>query len=150
MPKEIMIKLSLDENGAVPHYSTEHAAGADLKAALLEAVAIPPGQKKKIPTGIRLEIPEGYEVQIRPRSGLADKYGITVLNSPGTIDADYRGEICVILINLGETPFTVEPGMRIAQMVVSEYVKAQFSLEEQGNLRPSTRGAGGFGHTGLN
>lgn len=149
MTFSIPLRITVDEGASAPSYGTEHAAGADLKAFLKQPLTLAPGQRMKIPTGLRFEIPEGYEVQIRPRSGLADKYGITVLNTPGTIDADYRGEIQVILINLGEASFQVDPGMRIAQMVLAPFTKAQFEIEDSGRLRPTSRGEKGFGHTGL-
>ena len=123
------------------------AAGADARACLKEDIVIAPGDSALIPTGLKVAIPEGYEIQVRPRSGLALKNKITVLNTPGTVDADYRGEIGVILINHGPEPFRVTPGMRIAQLVLSEVVRAHFSIEE--SLTATARGEGGFGHTGL-
>ena len=129
-----------------PSYATPHSAGLDLRAHLDHPVVLAPGQRSLIPTGLYLELPEGTEAQVRPRSGLAFKHGITVLNSPGTIDADYRGEVGVLLINLGQEPFTVNDGERIAQLVVATYVRATF--EEVADLRATERGAGGFGHTG--
>lgn len=129
-----------------PHYASEHAAGADLKADLDSPVSLKPGERVLIPTGLHMAIPHGYEGQVRPRSGLAFKKGITVLNSPGTIDSDYRGEVKVILINLGLEPAVIEPGERIAQLVIAEVSAAIFKLTE---VLPSTdRGAGGFGSTG--
>jgi dUTP pyrophosphatase len=130
----------------VPAYSTPFASGADLRAAVATEIVLAPGTSAVIPTGIRVEIPEGYEIQIRPRSGFAAKNQLTVLNTPGTIDSDYRGEICVILINLGKEPFSVLPKMRIAQLVLSPVVQADFIRTEQ--LNPSKRGEGRFGHTG--
>jgi len=130
----------------LPQRATEHAAGVDLVAAVGEAVAIGPGGRATIPAGIRIALPEGYEAQVRPRSGLAAKHGITVLNAPGTIDADYRGEIKVILINLGEHVFSIERGMRIAQMVIAPATRAAWA--ETGALAESDRGDGGFGSTG--
>ncbi len=130
----------------LPHYATEHSAGMDLRANLDAPVVLQPGQRALIPTGLFLELPEGTEAQVRPRSGLAFKHGITVLNAPGTIDADYRGEVGVLLINLGQEPFTIADGQRIAQMVVARY--ARITLEESPDLRGTERGAGGFGHTG--
>ncbi|MEO8590598.1 MAG: dUTP diphosphatase [Flavobacteriales bacterium] len=130
----------------LPHYATEHSAGMDLRANLEGPVVLQPGQRALIPTGLFLELPEGTEAQVRPRSGLAFKHGITVLNAPGTIDADYRGEVGVLLINLGQEPFTVADGERIAQLVVARYVR--ITLEESPDLRATERGAGGFGHTG--
>lgn len=129
-----------------PTYATEHSAGVDLRANLEEPVVLQPGQRALIPTGIYLELPKGTEAQIRPRSGLAYKHGITVLNSPGTIDADYRGEVGVLLINLGRFPFIVNDGERIAQMVVARYEHVTFIGAE--DLSDTERGAGGFGHTG--
>lgn len=126
---------------------SEHAAGADLCAAVHEEVTIIPGGRALIPAGLSLEIPEGYEVQIRPRSGLALKSGITLLNSPGTIDADYRGPVGVILANFGTEPFTVRRGDRIAQLIVAPVSRAIF--EERAELADSARGDGGFGSTGL-
>jgi len=132
----------------IPKYATVDASGADVRAHLKEPVVIEPGSTAIIPTGIKAAIPSGYEIQVRPRSGLAAKNGVTVLNTPGTIDADYRGEICVILINCGKQAFTVTPGMRIAQLVLAPVVQAEFVLESC--LTATTRGEGGFGHTGTN
>ncbi len=139
-------KLPHAENMTLPAYATEHAAGMDLCAAVSTDVVLVPGERKLIPTGISIALPEGYEAQVRPRSGLALKNGVTVLNSPGTIDADYRGEIQVILANLGEETFTVARGMRIAQMVVAPY--SRVAWEEVEKLPETARGAGGFGSTG--
>ena len=130
----------------LPHYATEHSAGMDLRANLDAPVVLAPGQRSLVPTGLFLELPEGTEAQVRPRSGLAFKHGVTVLNAPGTIDADYRGEVGVLLVNLGQEPFTVNDGERIAQLVVARYVRVSFA--ESADLRASERGAGGFGHTG--
>jgi dUTP pyrophosphatase len=129
-----------------PVYATEHASGADLKADLDTAVTLNPGERALMATGLHIAIPPGYEGQVRPRSGLANKKGITVLNSPGTIDADYRGEVKVILINLGLEPSTIIPGERIAQLVIAEVSAAVFKNTEQ--LPSTDRGAGGFGSTG--
>ncbi len=131
----------------LPAYATEHAAGMDLVAAVEEDLVLPPGGFRLVPTGIAIALPEGYEAQARPRSGLAAKSGVTVLNSPGTIDADYRGEVGVVLINLGPGPFTVSRGMRIAQMVVAPV--STVTWDEVERLPESGRGAGGFGSTGL-
>lgn len=131
----------------VPHYQTEHSAGVDLYAAVDNDAVIGAGKWKLIPTGIAVAIPEGYEGQVRPRSGLALKHGIGMLNAPGTIDADYRGEIGVILFNFSDRPFTVSRGDRIAQMVFSRLAKATFENVEE--LSETARGAGGFGHTGV-
>jgi dUTP pyrophosphatase len=135
------------EGLSLPSYATEHAAGMDLCAAVASDVVIEPGKRALVPTGLSVALPEGYEAQVRPRSGLALKHGITVLNSPGTIDADYRGEVQVILANCGTEPFTVARGMRIAQMVVAPY--ARVAWDEVAELPDSARGAGGFGSTGL-
>ncbi|NTU76921.1 MAG: dUTP diphosphatase [Alphaproteobacteria bacterium] len=131
----------------LPAYATEHAAGMDLCAAVKDDLVLKPGARALVPTGLSMALPEGYEAQVRPRSGLALKHGISVLNSPGTIDADYRGEVQVILANLGEEPFLITRGMRIAQMVIAVYTRATWQRVEK--LPESTRGAGGFGSTGL-
>ncbi len=130
----------------LPRYQTEHAAGMDVCAAVEEPLTLEPGGREAVPTGLYLAIPMGYEAQIRPRSGLALKHGITLANSPGTIDADYRGELKVLVVNLGQEPFTVSRGMRIAQMVVAPVTRAKLEVVEA--LPESTRGDGGFGHTG--
>ena len=130
----------------LPHYATEHSAGLDLRANLEVPIMLAPGQRALIPTGLFLELPEGTEAQVRPRSGLAFKHGVTVLNSPGTIDADYRGEVGVLLINHGQEPFEVKDGERVAQLVIDRYLRVTF--EESADLRATERGAGGFGHTG--
>lgn len=130
----------------LPAYATEHSAGMDLLAAVSATKTLAPGERALIPTGLSIALPDGYEAQIRPRSGLALKNGITLVNTPGTIDADYRGEIGIILINHGSEPFVIERGMRIAQMVIAPYTRAQFS--EVIELPTSQRGAGGFGSTG--
>lgn len=139
-------KLPHAENLELPSYATEHSAGMDLCAAVPGDVVLEPGQRKLIPTGISIALPEGYEAQVRPRSGLAVKNGVSVLNSPGTIDADYRGEVQVILVNLGEAAFTVTRGMRIAQMIVAPYSRVAWRQTER--LSATKRGAGGFGSTG--
>lgn len=131
---------------ALPAYATALSAGMDLLAAVAEPVALEPGQRRLIPTGIAIALPAGFEAQIRPRSGLALKNGISLVNSPGTIDADYRGEIGVIVINHGDQPFTVERGTRIAQMVIARHERAVWT--EVDNLDETARGAGGFGSTG--
>ena len=134
---------------ALPAYESVHAAGLDLRADLEEKVVLAPGERKLIPTGLFLELPEGSEAQIRPRSGLAAKHGITVLNSPGTIDADYRGEVKVLLINLSQEPFEIQTGERIAQMVVSRFTQIRWQeVSSLLDLSETERGAGGFGHTG--
>ena len=130
----------------LPEYATPDSAGVDLLAAVSEDVSLAPGERKLIPTGIALSLPRGYEAQIRPRSGLALKNGLTLLNTPGTIDADYRGEIGIILANLGQESFVVERGMRIAQMVVAPVSQVSWNTVE--SLDDSERGAGGFGSTG--
>jgi dUTP pyrophosphatase len=143
------IKIHNQSSNPLPSYASSSAAGMDLRANLSEPVVLQPFERKLIPTGLFMELPADCEAQVRPRSGLALKHGITVLNSPGTIDADYRGEIGVILINLSQEPFEIQPGERIAQMVISQFrqVKMQEvnTLEE---LSDTERGAGGFGHSG--
>lgn len=138
-------KLAGNEDIPLPQYMTGQAAGMDIFAAVPEEDIILPGQRKKIPAGIAIVLPEGYEAQIRPRSGLALSNGITLLNSPGTIDADYRGEILLIVINHGEEPFAVKRGMRLAQMVVQKII--QVDWVESTELNNTSRGSGGFGHT---
>ncbi len=140
-------RLKKGSQAYLPQYMTEGASGMDLYACLEQDVVIMPGERSLIPTGISIAIPEGFEGQIRARSGLAIKNGIGVLNGPGTIDSDYRGEICVILINLGNEPFTVRNGDRIAQLVISKVFRP--IIEEVDNLPPSQRQDGGFGHTGV-
>lgn len=135
------------EDVPAPQYMSEHAAGMDLCAACEEPVTIAPGEIKLVPCGFYMAIPVGYEAQVRPRSGLSLKHGITLPNAPGTIDADYRGEVCVILGNIGGEPFTVTRGMRIAQMVIAPVTRAE--LTEVNDLDQTTRGDGGFGHTGV-
>ena len=130
----------------LPQYETEGSAGMDLRAAISDPVTIPPGATTRIPTGLSIAVPPGFEAQIRPRSGLAAKHGITLPNSPGTIDSDYRGEIQIILTNIGAAAFTVEPEMRIAQMVICPVYRAEWMEVEV--LPDSARGEGGFGHTG--
>lgn len=130
----------------IPHYQTEHAAGMDLHAALEEPVEICSGDIQLIPCGFAMSIPDGYEAQVRPRSGLSTRHGISMPNAPGTIDSDYRGEVQVPLINLGRESFTVEPGMRIAQMVIAPIFRAQ--IAEVSELDETGRGGGGFGSTG--
>lgn len=130
----------------LPAYATAHAAGLDLLAATAEAVVLPPGGRALLPTGIAIAVPVGFEAQVRPRSGLAARHGVTVLNSPGTIDADYRGEIAVVLINHGEAAFRIERGMRIAQLVVAPVTAVRW--QETADLSPTARAEGGFGSTG--
>lgn len=147
MTKTIEIKLINNSKNDLPHYATEGAAGMDIRANLQETIVLQPLERKLIPSGIFLEIPIGYEVQVRPRSGLALKHGITCLNSPGTIDSDYRGEVQVLLINLSNEPFSINNNDRIAQMVVAKVEKAVLMLVQQ--LNETERNAGGFGHTGI-
>jgi dUTP pyrophosphatase len=130
----------------LPAYATAMSAGLDLEAAIETPVTLKPGERKLIETGLAIALPEGFEAQVRPRSGLAFKNGVTVLNSPGTIDADYRGEVKVILANLGQEPFTIERGMRIAQMVIAQHARVEWTAVDQ--LDETARGAGGFGSTG--
>lgn len=136
----------LDARATLPRYMTAGAAGMDVSAVLDAPEILAPLQRKLIPTGLAVELPAGWEIQVRPRSGLAAKYGVTCLNSPGTIDSDYRGEIKVLLVNLSNEAFTVQNGERIAQLVVAEV--AQVAIEERLTLSETVRGAGGFGHTG--
>ena len=143
----MQVKVINKSKHALPAYATEAAAGMDLRANLSEPVVLKPLERRLIPTGLFIELPVGYEAQIRPRSGLAIKKGITVLNSPGTIDADYRGEVCVILVNLSAEEFVVEDGERICQMVIARHEQAQWL--EVDALGDTERGAGGFGHTGV-
>ena len=146
--KLIKLKITkLNSLALIPAYATKHAAGMDLCAALEKPISLKPRQIKLVPTGLALEIPVGYEGQVRPRSGLALKHGISIVNAPGTIDADYRGEVGVILINLGTKVFTINPGDRIAQLIISPVVRAQ--IIEAKTLKKTKRGAGGFGHTGV-
>jgi len=150
MSKSIPVSIKRLPHGAdlpLPAYETAHAAGLDLPAAVEVDLVLQPGAKALVPTGLAIALPEDYEAQVRPRSGLAAKHAVTVLNSPGTIDADYRGEIKVILINHGPAPFTITRGMRIAQMVVAPVVRAQWIDCE--DLPETARGEGGFGSTGL-
>ncbi len=146
MPELLIKRLNESDNDIpIPSYATEHAAGMDLR--VNQNVEIAPGEILMAPTGIAIEIPEGYEGQVRPRSGLAAKHGITALNSPGTIDADYRGEVKVILINHGKEPVRFERGARIAQLVISKYEKVE--IAEADELAETARASGGFGHTGV-
>ncbi|HCJ82896.1 MAG: deoxyuridine 5'-triphosphate nucleotidohydrolase [Chlamydiae bacterium GWC2_50_10] len=145
--QRVEIKVSLAEGAELPLYATEHAAGADLFAYMDKEILLSPKERILVPTGLRLALPFGFEAQIRPRSGLALKEGITVLNTPGTIDSDYRGEIKILLINLGSEPFVIQPRMRLAQLVISPVLQALFIEEEL--LAKTYRGEGGFGHTGV-
>jgi dUTP pyrophosphatase len=143
-----ILKVKINNQGAypIPFYQTEQSAGADLYANISESLSIKPLERVLVPTGLIIELPINFEAQIRPRSGLAFKHGITVLNSPGTIDADYRGEIKVLLINLGQEEYQIQPGERIAQMVIASCVQAHFTVETK--LSATERGEGGYGHTG--
>ncbi len=143
----VNVKCMASKGAIIPEYKTAGAAGADLCALLNEPLTIPAGKFAMVPTGLFFEIPEGYEVQVRPRSGLAAKNGVTVLNTPGTIDSDYRGEIKVILINLGDADFTINSGDRIAQMIIAPVTQAKFTITE--SLSETERGTGGFGSTGV-
>lgn len=140
------VKVVNKSGQSLPQYATALSAGVDVRAAIAEPIVLEPLGRALVPTGLFLEIPAGYEVQVRPRSGLAAKKGVTVLNAPGTIDADYRGEVCVILVNLSGQPFTVESGERIAQLVLARHEVIEW--EEVDELSSSDRGAGGFGSTG--
>ena len=145
-PLTIALKRLTTDDMALPVYQTEGAAGMDLRAAVQEPITLQPGEHRLIPCGFAIAVPEGYEAQVRPRSGLANKHGVTVLNAPGTIDADYRGEVGVILVNHGPSTFTVARGDRIAQLVVAPVVRISWEPVEM--LPDTVRGAGGFGHTG--
>jgi len=144
-----MIKIKVVNRGhqQLPAYATAQSAGMDLRANLDEAVTLRPMERRLIPTGLHIALPAGYEAQVRPRSGLALKHGITVLNSPGTVDADYRGEIGVLLINLSQEDFVVNDGERIAQMVVARHGQVEFEMVDE--LDDTVRGEGGYGHTGV-
>ena len=145
--ERIKVEVINNSNYDLPAYATPLSAGLDLRANITESKTIDVLERCLIPTGLKVALPEGYEAQIRPRSGLALKHGITVLNSPGTVDADYRGEIGVILVNLSDTPFTINPGERVAQMVLAKH--SQVDFVEVNELGDSERGEGGFGHTGV-
>ncbi len=146
-PVQVDIFLEPHAEGLpLPAYETEHAAGMDLRAAISESVVLAPRERRLLPTGIRIALPPGTEAQVRPRSGLAAKHGISMVNAPGTIDADYRGEIKVILINHGTEPFTVNRGDRIAQLVIAPVIRAEWHKVDA--LDDTSRGSGGFGHTG--
>lgn len=140
------VKIINKSKHPLPEYATAAAAGMDLRASLDAPVTLKPLERFLVPTGLFIELPVGYEAQVRPRSGLAFKHGISVLNSPGTIDADYRGEVKVILVNLSNEPFTIQDGERVAQMVIASHVQAEWVQVEE--LAGTERGAGGFGHTG--
>lgn len=140
------IKIVNRSHHALPQYATALSAGLDLRANLEEGITLQPMERRLVPTGLSIALPEGYEAQVRPRSGLALKHGITLLNTPGTIDADYRGEIGVIMVNLSDTPFNIADGDRIAQLVIARYAQAEWEAVEA--LDSTERGDGGFGHTG--
>ena len=144
-----MLKVKINNRGRqpLPTYATALSAGMDLRANIEEDITLLPLQRQLVPTGLHIALPEDYEAQIRPRSGLALKHGITVLNTPGTVDADYRGEIMVLLVNFSNEPFTVKDGERIAQMVIAKHEKVDFELVD--TLDETERGTGGYGHTGL-
>lgn len=144
-----MVKIEVINKGRqpLPAYATAQSAGMDLRANIPESITLQPLERRLIPTGLYIALPEGYEAQVRPRSGLALKHGITVLNSPGTIDSDYRGELMVLLINLSQNPFTVNDGERIAQLVIARHEQAVLTAVEV--LDKTERGAGGYGHTGV-
>jgi len=150
--KKITLKVKFlkgkNQAQALPSKATKSSAGFDLLASNDKPITIPPGKRAIIPTGIAIELPKGYEAQIRPRSGLALNYGVTILNTPGTIDPDYRGEIKIILINLSDEPFTIKKQDRIAQMIISQLVPVKIQLVKE--LSPTKRNQGGFGHTGIN
>lgn len=146
LQRELEVILSLDEGAAAPSYQSAGAAGADLRARLDAPLRIAPGARALVPTGLRLAIPEGYEAQVRPRSGLSLKYGVTVINAPGTIDSDYRGEVGVPLVNLGDADFVVSDGDRIAQLIIAPVVRAEFRVVRA--LDETERGDAGFGSTG--
>jgi dUTP pyrophosphatase len=141
------VKIVNRSGNPLPAYKTDYSAGMDLHAELIAPVILSPLGRALIPTGLFISLPKGYEAQVRPRSGLAIQHGISVLNTPGTIDADYRGEICVIMVNLSQDVFTINPGDRIAQMVIAAHATVEWKLVE--DLDETERGAGGFGHTGL-
>lgn len=142
----MVINIVNNSKHSLPEYATPYSAGMDIRANIDESITLKPLERKLIPTGLFIELPAGYEAQIRPRSGLAIKKGVTVLNSPGTIDADYRGEICIILVNLSSEDFVINDGERICQMVIAQHAQAEWA--EVSVLGETDRGAGGFGHTG--
>lgn len=145
--EHIKVKIINESGFELPAYGTFSSAGMDVRAAVKQPVTLLPMERRLIPTGLRVQLPQGYEMQLRPRSGLALRNGITLVNTPGTVDADYRGEIGVILINLGAEPFVINPGERICQMVVTNYSRVEW--EPVSTLDQTERGDGGFGHTGL-
>lgn len=144
------VKIINNSKNQLPHYQTSGSAGMDLRANLENPVVLKPLERHLVPTGIHIELPDGYEAQVRPRSGLAVKKGIACVNSPGTVDSDYRGEIRVCLVNLSKEDFTINPGERIAQLVVAQYTKVEWDLAtDLSELSDTERGTGGFGHTGV-
>jgi dUTP pyrophosphatase len=143
---KIQVKVRNESVFALPSYQTSGSAGMDLRANIAEEVLLGPLQRKLVPTGLFIELPEGHEAQVRPRSGLAFKHGLTVLNSPGTVDSDYRGEIKVLLVNLSDEPFAIVPGERIAQLVIAQHETVEWQASE--DLSDTQRGAGGYGSTG--
>jgi dUTP pyrophosphatase len=146
---QVRVQILVEPEGEgleLPRYETEQSAGMDLRAAISDVLVLPPGERALVSTGLRVAIPEGYEAQVRPRSGLAIRHGITVANAPGTIDADYRGPLCVGLVNISQTPYTIHRGDRIAQLVIAPVSRADLVVVE--TLDDTARGAGGFGHTG--
>ena len=146
--ERIKLKIINDSSNPLPAYETPSSAGMDVRARLDSPVTLQPLQRALIPTGLRIQLPQGYECQVRPRSGLALKHGISLVNTPGTIDADYRGEIGIIVINLSDQPYTITDGERIAQLVIKEYVHVTW--EQVDRIDETERGEGGFGHTGVN
>lgn len=144
----LKVRVRAKRPDLIPQYATDGAAGCDVRACLETSLIVPPGKIAKVPTGLSFEIPHGFEIQVRPRSGLASKHGISIVNTPGTIDCDFRGEVHVILINHSNENFVIEPGMRIAQLVVAPVLQAEFIIAEE--LTATSRGENGFGHTGLN
>lgn len=142
-----VVRLPHAEDLSLPAYATPDSAGLDLQAAIAEAIVLQPGERRLVPTGLSIAVPPGFEAQVRPRSGLALKHGVTVLNAPGTVDADYRGEVGVVLINHGDKPFTINRGERIAQMIVAACSRVAWA--EMAELPQTQRGAGGFGSTGV-
>lgn len=148
MSNKVPVLVHVLDEELIPSYATVASAGCDARASISETITVLPGTSVIIPTGLKVELPQGYEIQVRPRSGFAAKNQVTVLNTPGTIDADYRGEICVILINHGKEPFLITPKMRIAQLILAPVVQAEFIKKE--TLTTTLRGEGKFGHTGAN
>ena len=146
--EHITVKIINESSYPLPEYETHSAAGMDVRANITEPVTLGPLERTLIPTGLKMQLPQGYECQIRPRSGLALKHGISLVNTPGTVDADYRGEIGIIVINLSNEPYTITPGERIAQMVIKEYVHVKW--EPVKRIDTTERGDGAFGHTGTN